>query len=122
MIEFFSPEALITREPVVGLPHRCGTEPASNGAPLFVAHHQSGIRQHIEMFHDRRQGHCKWFRKLADRPTLCLTQLSEQGTPRWIGERRKRPVERGLLIVNHMVKYMGSGEPVKCGGPTFIFR
>ena len=56
------------------------------------------------MLHDRRQRHREGPGKLAYRNVLALVELREQGAPRGIGEGGEGAVERGLLILNHVVK------------------
>jgi hypothetical protein len=60
------------------------------------------------MLHDRRQRHGEGPGKLAYRNVLMLVELREQGAPRGIGESGEGAVERGLLILNHMVKCRGA--------------
>ena len=93
MIETIGPEFLITVEPLVGFVHRFGAQSAGDGAPALVARHQPGIRQHVEMFHHRRQRHGEWFGEHADRQAVGLAQPRQQGAPRRVGERGKGAVE-----------------------------
>ena len=113
MIEFFGPEALVAVEPIVGLFHRFGAQPAGDRAAGFVADHQPGIRQHVEMLHDRRQRHRERLGEFADRNFVGFAQSREQGPPRRIGERGKSAIEGGGLIVNHLVKYSWARMRVK---------
>ncbi len=69
------------------------------------------------MLHDRRKRERKRLRKLADRNAIALAELREQGAPRGIGQRGEGAVERGVLILNHVVKYRG-GSPARQSGPS----
>jgi len=69
-IEAFGPESLIVAEPIHGLAHRCRGQPARHHAPGLLPRDETGIREHIEMLHDRRQRHCERLRQLADREAV----------------------------------------------------
>ena len=61
------------------------------------------------MLHDRWQRHGKRPRQLAYRDAIAQLELSEQRATRGVGKRGKGAVESGVLILNHMVKYMARG-------------
>ena len=90
-------------EPVHRLLHRLRGEPARDRATGLLAHDQACIREHVEMLHDRRQRDWKRRGQLAHRQAVPLAEPREKGTPRRIGQRRKRAVERLTLILNHKV-------------------
>jgi hypothetical protein len=99
-IEIVGPEALVAVEPIHRLLHRPRREPARHDAAGLFARDQSGIRQHVEMLHDRGQRHCERLRQLADRKRVTVGEPREQRAPRRIGERGKGAVQeliRGLL-------------------------
>ena len=107
------PEALVAVEPVVGLFHRCGPQAAGNRASGFVAAHEPGIRQHVEMLHHRRQRHRERLGEFADRYGVGLAQARQQRAPGGVGKRREGAVEIGSVIVNHVVKYRRKARRVK---------
>ena len=113
MIEAFAPEALVTVEPIVGVLHRFGAQPAGDDASGFVAGDQPGIRQYVEMLHHCRQRHRERLGEFADRHIVGLAQARQKCAPRRVGERGKGAVERGGLIVNHVVKYRDVAKHVK---------
>jgi hypothetical protein len=73
-VESVGPEALVAIEPVHRLLHRLGSQPACDRAAGLFARDQAGVRQHIEMLHDRRQRHRKRLRQLADRQAFAVTE------------------------------------------------
>ena len=128
MIEAFGPEFLVAVEPVIGLFHRFGAQPAGDRPPALGSSDQAGIRQHVEVLHHRRQRHRKRPGEFADRQVFLFAQAGEQsaargvgqradrkavglaqpcqqGPPRRVGERGEGAVECRLLILNHQVKY-----------------
>jgi hypothetical protein len=113
LIELFSPEFLIAIEPIIGVPHRLRPQAAAHDAAILLTSDQSSPGQHIEMFHDRRQRHGKRFGEFAHREALLFAQPGEQGTPRWVGKRRKGAIQIWFRIVNHLVKYRPASEIVK---------
>ena len=72
--------------------------------PVLVRVTRPGVRQNVEMLHDRRQRHGEGPGKLAYGNVLALIELREQSAPRRVGKRGEGAVERGLLILNHVVK------------------
>jgi hypothetical protein len=83
--------------------HRPGGELAGDGAADLCSGDQSGIREHVEMLHDRRQRHRERPGELAHRQAVLVVQPRDQRPPRRVGERREGAVE-GLLMLNHRVK------------------
>ncbi len=65
--------------------------------------HQAGALEHPEVFVDAGQRDAKRARQLGDR-RLAGRERRENGAACGIRERRKRDVEGGLLILNHVVK------------------
>ena len=57
------------------------------------------------MLHDRWQRHRKRACQLAHRDCVAELELREQRAPRRVGKRGKSPVERGVLKLNHVVKF-----------------
>jgi hypothetical protein len=57
LIEFFGPEFLIAVEPIVGVAHGFRPQAAAYDAAILLASDEPGVRQDIEMFHDRRERH-----------------------------------------------------------------
>jgi len=92
-IEIVGPEALVAVKPVHRLLHRFRSEPARHDAAGLFARDQAGIRQHVEMLHDRRQRHRKRLRQLADRKHVAVGEPRQQCAPRRIGERGKGAVQ-----------------------------
>jgi hypothetical protein len=102
-VEAFRPEALVAIEPVHRLLHRPRGQPARHNAAGFRARDQAGVRQHVEVLHDRRQRHRKWLRQLAHRDTVSFAKPRQQRPPRRIRERGKGAVQHLLAILNHVV-------------------
>jgi hypothetical protein len=102
-VEIFGPEALVAIEPVHRLLHRIGGQPARDDAAGLGARDQAGIRQHVEMLHDRGQRHRKWLRQIADRDAVSPAKSRQQRPPRRVRERGKGTVEGLIVILNHMV-------------------
>jgi hypothetical protein len=102
-VEPFGPEALVAAEPVHRLLHRLGGQPAGHGAAGFGARDQPGIRQHVEMLHDRRQRHRERLRQLAHRNTVLPAEPRQQRAPGRVCQCGKGAVQRRILILNHMV-------------------
>ena len=72
-----------------------------DGAALLAPADQTGIRQHVEMLHDRRQRYRERPRQFADRKPIGLPEPRDQRAPRRIGQRRKNAIEGFGSIVNH---------------------
>jgi len=102
-VEAFGPEALVAIQPVHRLLHWPRGQPARHGAAGFGARDQAGVRQHVEMLHDRGQRHRKWLRQLAHRDAVLLTEPRQQRPPRRVRQRRKGAVESLIDILNHVV-------------------
>jgi hypothetical protein len=102
-VEAFGPEALVAVQPVHRLLHRLGAQSARHGAAGFRARNQAGIRQHVEMLHDRGQRHRKRLRQIAHRDAVLLLQPRQQRAPRRICKRCESAVQGVIAILNHMV-------------------
>jgi hypothetical protein len=106
-IEIVGPEAFITIEPGKRVAHRMSGQPAGDDAAGLFARHEPGIREHIEMLHDRGQRHRKGLRQFADRERIARGELRQHRTPRRVGERRKGAIQRvgfgSIETLNHMV-------------------
>lgn len=99
------PEMLVAREPVHRVLHRGGGELAGDGTAGLAARDEPGIRQHVEMFHYRRQRHGKRLGQVADRHAVVFLQARQQSPTGRVGQCGKNPVERLFLILYHIVKY-----------------
>jgi hypothetical protein len=113
------PEALVAIEPAHRLLHRPRGEAARHGAPGFRARDQAGVRQHVEVLHDRRQRHRKRPGQLAHRDAFLFVEPREQRAPRRVGECREGPVQGCVSILNHKVKYRGCGPRCQGAGGGF---
>jgi hypothetical protein len=102
-VEALRPEALVAIEPVDRLLHRPCGQPARHNTAGFCARDQAGIRQHVEMLHDRGQRHRKWLRQLADRDAVSFAKPRQQRPPRRVRHRSKGAVQRLVAILNHVV-------------------
>ncbi len=85
--------------------HGRGGQPAGHGAAALAAREEASVGQHVEVLHDRRQRDREWPRQLADRQARLLAEMREDRAPRRIGEGSEGAVERGILILNHVVKF-----------------
>jgi hypothetical protein len=56
-IETLGPESQVAIEPIIGFAHRFRPQAAAHDAAALFAPEESGIGQHAEMFHHRRQRH-----------------------------------------------------------------
>jgi hypothetical protein len=65
------------------------------------------------MLHDRRKRDGKRPCQLAYGNVFTLVQLRQQRAAGWVGERGEGTVERGSLILNHMVKLFDAVDAVK---------
>ena len=102
------PEALVAIEPLHRFLHGRGRELAGDLASGFFARDQAGIREHIEMLHDRGQRHLEWPREFTDGHAVLLVKTRQQGAPRRVGKSAEGAVQDrilGVLILNHRVKY-----------------
>jgi hypothetical protein len=102
-VEPFGPEALVVAKPVHRLRHRLRGQAASHGAAGFRARDQTGIRQHVEMLHDRGQRHREWLRQIAHRNTVVPAESRQQRAPGRVCKCGKGAVQRRILILNHVV-------------------
>ena len=103
MIELLSPEFLIAVEPIVGVAHGFRPQAAAYDAAILLASDEPGVRQDVEMFHDRGQRHRKGLREFAHRKALAAAEPRHQRPPGWIGESRKGAVQPVFSILNHVV-------------------
>ena len=62
--------------------------------PDLVRVDQSGVGQHVEMFHDRRQRHLERLGERADGKVRLLGKPRHQGPPRRVGKRSEGAIER----------------------------
>ena len=122
MIEALGPEPLVAVEPFVGFVHRLGAQPARHDAAALFPGDQPRILEDVEVLHDRRQRHGERLGEIADTDGVAVAQARQQRPPRRIGEGGERAVERGGLIVNHVVKYRevrGCVKGAQVGGGGF---
>ena len=96
---------LVAVQPLHGLFHGRRPEPARDRAAGLGAREQPGLGQNIEVLHHGRQRHANGPRQIGDREALLPSQTREQRTPRRIGQGGKRPIQGGMLILNHEVKF-----------------
>jgi hypothetical protein len=92
-VEIVGPEALVAVEPFHRLLHRLRGEPACDDAAGLLACDQAGVRQHVEMLHDRRQRHVERLGELTDRKRVAVGQPREQRAPRRVSKRGKGLVQ-----------------------------
>jgi len=92
-IEIVGPEALVAVEPIHRLLHRFRSEPACHDAAGLFARDQAGIRQHVEVFHDRGQRHGKRLGELTDRERIAVGKPRQQRAPGRIGERCESAIQ-----------------------------
>ncbi len=64
------------------------------------------VRQHVQVFHDRRQRHRERPGQLAHRKALPLAQLRQQRASRRVGQGREGAIQRAFMTVNHRVNYL----------------
>jgi len=102
-VETFGPETLVAVEPIHRLLHRSGGQAARHGAAGLGARDQAGIRQHVEMLHDRGQRHREWLRQIAHRNTVLPAEPRQQRAPGRVCKCGKGAVQRRILILNHVV-------------------
>jgi hypothetical protein len=84
-----------------------GGETARDNAAGLGPRDEARVRQNVEMLHDRRERHRERPGELAYGNVLVLVELREQSAPRGVGKRGEGAVERGILILNHVVKFRG---------------
>jgi len=102
-VEAFGPEALVAIQPVHRLLHWPRGQPARHGAAGFGARDQAGVRQHVEMLHDRGQRHRERLRQFAHRDVVFSAEPRQQRAPGRVRQRREGAVQHGFSILNHMV-------------------
>jgi len=102
-VEAFGPKALVAVQPIHRLLHRPGSQSARHDAAGFRARYQAGIRQHVEVLHDRGQRHRERLRQLADRNTVLALKPGQQCAPRRVRERGEGAVQGVIAILNHIV-------------------
>jgi hypothetical protein len=86
------PEALVTRQPFAGVLQLRRVQPAVDDATELFPFDQAGTFEHPQVLRDRGQGHHERLSEFADRE-LPFAQLSQDGAPRGVGERRKGRVQ-----------------------------
>jgi len=101
--ESVGPEALVAIEPLHRLLHRLGGQPARHGAAGLFPRDQPGVRQHIEMLHDRGQRHRERLRQLADGKAFAIAEPRQQRAAGRVRQRGKGVVENFFLKLNHTV-------------------
>jgi hypothetical protein len=74
----------------------------SSFAPL---EHQPRALQNLEMLRDRGERHVEWRSEIAD-TAIAAGEHGNDCPSGGISESGEGAAERGLLIVNHMVKYV----------------
>jgi len=92
-VEIVGPEALVAVQPVHRLLHRLGGQSARDRAAGLLARDQAGIRQHVEMLHDRGQRHRKGLRQFAHRKALAVAEPRHQRAPGGIGKGCKGTIQ-----------------------------
>ena len=102
-------------EPVHRLLHGRSGQLAGDRAANLPAGDQAGIRQHVEVLHDGGQRDGKRPGEIADRHGLLALELGDQSAPGGVGKRGEGAVERGGLILNHVVKYREWGPTCQQG-------
>jgi hypothetical protein len=65
-VEIVGPEALVAVKPIHRLLHRFRGKPTRHDAAGLLASDQAGVRQHVEMLHDRGQRHGKRLGEFAN--------------------------------------------------------
>ena len=65
------------------------------------------------MLHDRRQRHCERLRQRTDRQVRLFGEPRQQGPPRRISKGGESAIERGVAILNHVVKHKTAMAAVK---------
>jgi hypothetical protein len=85
-----------------------GGETARDNAAGLGPRDEARVRQNVEMLHDRRERHRERPGELAYGNVLVLVELREQSAPRGVGKGGEGAVERGVLILNHVVKCRGA--------------
>jgi hypothetical protein len=91
---------VVAVKPIHRLLHRLRGKPACHDAAGLFARDQAGIRQHVEMLHDRGQRDREWLGEFADRKRVVIGKPREQRAPRRVSERGKGLVQElvGELI------------------------
>ena len=95
-VETRRPEALVAFKPFIGLLHGRGIESARHNAPGFMAFDQTGVGEHREVFHRRRQRHVERRGQFAHRQRVLAAQSGEHAAPGGVGQRRENTVEPGF--------------------------
>jgi len=90
---------------VHGFFHRGGLELTAHDPPALGARDEARIVQHIQMLHHGGQRHRKRLRQFADRQAFIVGEPHQKRPPGGVGKRCKRAVQRGILILNHVVKF-----------------
>ena len=120
LIEFLGPRILMRLSQ--SLASRMGSPQAAAfyDAAILLASDEPGVRQDVEMFHDRRSDIENGLASsLTER--FCFCSAAQQCTPRRVGQRRKGAIKVWFLIVNRFWLSIGTCLLLSSRSP-FIFR
>src|SRR6267143_3666892 len=112
-VELRLPKSAIPVDPARDVLHRARDQATAADAPLLRVRHQARALEHAQMLVDAGKGHAKRARELRDRRFARAGQPGENRPARGVGESGERGVERGIIILNHMVKYRPVTHSVK---------
>ena len=101
-IELVFPKAAVVLDPVGGVAHRLGDEPAAVNAPVDFTVEQAGGFEDAQVLGDGGERNVKGRGELAD-GGLAAGQAGEEGAARGVGEGAEGGVECRERIVNHTV-------------------
>jgi len=101
-IEAQRPEALIKRQPTIGLGERAGLELAAVRATLNGAAEQPRPFQHLHVLGRRRKGHVEGLGQFAH-GAHAARELPQHRASGGIAQRGKHAIERQGLLFNHLV-------------------
>src|SRR5713101_7192432 len=99
------PELAVRGRPLRGFAQGPGIERAVVLAATHLTLDKAGSLQQLEMLRYRVQRHVERSRDVGD-PEGSLSQSSQDGPARLIGESRERPAEPGLGMFNHKVEHI----------------
>src|SRR5262249_25137695 len=98
------PYLAVARDPLDFLFATAWPDPAVAHATDLLGGHEAGQFEHADVLLHARQGHVEPAGKVGDR-RVAARKLFEHATAGGVGQGRKRAVEVGVLIMNHMVQY-----------------
>ena len=103
-IELALPEDTVLRDPIGGLLHGPGGEPAVAHAPYLVLRNKPGLFEDAKVLHDRRQRHAMRLGEFGN-GSRALGESRDHGPASGIGESREGSVKtiRMAGILNHLV-------------------